>query len=124
MSPRWSGPRNQSRACGSADSWPSPSYARSRRRATCSAAGELGAGDLRRLVVADVGGEGELDQIGEQRLELVGLAGDDATRDQRDHAADEGFLGRVGEAGEDGLRPALAARLEVGQEGLHGGVVA
>src|SRR6476646_810123 len=75
-------------------------------------------GDCGGFFAAEVRGEGELDQVGEEVLELFGLTGDDAPGDQRDHAADERFLGRRREAREDLGRAALAALFEVGDEAL------
>ena len=73
------------------------------------------------LLAAEVRRQGQLDQVGQQLLQLLGAAGADLAHDQGDDAADQGRLGRLGQ------RPLAAvlgpARLEDLDEALHRGAV-
>ena len=68
----------------------SPSLTPSSRKTERSA---LLGGDLGGFFAAQVRRQRELDQVGEQFLEIFRFAGDDAAGDQRDHTADQGLLG-------------------------------
>ena len=80
------------------------------RRGRYLSGSEVGGGPLRRLGT-DVRRQGEVDEVGEERLDLLGLPLDDALVDDPEDAADDRFLECVGEVVAEGrfLAAGLAA---------------